>query len=520
MSIHGVKWLWEPSDPNSGYRNAQMMGISEQFEFITPVEHVPGEIGRFIDHLYVADGSVDGQWNGLWGFLRVYRTGQPDLLRLPNNDDFPLLGGVIANGRDFNGACPVTAPVRTYDVTAVTADQALPGGTLIYNPHRGAFLGAEGPLHDPTAVLYVPSGDLDDQGKLKSGAAVEPLILRANAGDCLVVNLRNRLPENLPDLPGFNTMPFLVEDFNANQVRPSSHVALHPQLVAMDVSRSGGANVGFNPRVQTAAPGETVTYRWYAGDLTLTPERLLVARPIEFGAVNLISSDPIKHSNKGAVGALIIEPPGSTWMEDPGTRASATVTTSSERAFREFVLIFQDDINFRDALGEAVELTAQAEDPEDGGHKALNYRTEPMWFRLGFGPDTPLEQTRDFDFSDSLSHNKVGREPVTPIFTAGRGTEVRFRVLQPGGYPRNHVFQVHGHIWQRQPYWSNSRIIGDNPLSEWTGAQEGHGPMNHFDFIPLNGAGGAFRVPGDYLYRDQASFLFDGGLWGIFRVTP
>ena len=26
--------------------------------------------------------------------------------------------------------------------------------------------------------------------------------------------------------------------------------------------------------------------------------------------------------------------------------------------------------------------------------------------------------------------------------------------------------------------------------------------------------------PGDYLYRDQQSFMFDGGLWGIFRVTP
>jgi len=34
------------------------------------------------------------------------------------------------------------------------------------------------------------------------------------------------------------------------------------------------------------------------------------------------------------------------------------------------------------------------------------------------------------------------------------------------------------------------------------------------------GAGGAFRIVGDYLYRDQASFTFDGGMWGIFRVKP
>jgi hypothetical protein len=35
-----------------------------------------------------------------------------------------------------------------------------------------------------------------------------------------------------------------------------------------------------------------------------------------------------------------------------------------------------------------------------------------------------------------------------------------------------------------------------------------------------NGAGGKFRVSGDYLYRSFHSFGFDGGLWSIFRVQP
>jgi hypothetical protein len=63
-------------------------------------------------------------------------------------------------------------------------------------------------------------------------------------------------------------------------------------------------------------------------------------------------------------------------------------------------------------------------------------------------------------------------------------------------------------------------VLGSNPFSEWKGAQYGVGPGAHFDLMPKNGAGGAFRVVGDYLYRDQGSFPFDGGLWGIFRVTP
>ena len=36
FTIHGVKWLFEPDDPDSGYRNSQMIGISEWFDFEIP----------------------------------------------------------------------------------------------------------------------------------------------------------------------------------------------------------------------------------------------------------------------------------------------------------------------------------------------------------------------------------------------------------------------------------------------------------------------------------------------------
>ena len=67
-------------------------------------------------------------------------------------------------------------------------------------------------------------------GKLKAGVPVEPLVLRANAGDCIEVTLFNKLPANVPDVPGWNTLPMIVEGFNANQVKPSNQVGLHPQL--------------------------------------------------------------------------------------------------------------------------------------------------------------------------------------------------------------------------------------------------------------------------------------------------
>jgi len=518
FSVHGMKWLFEPSSANSGYRNSQMMGISEHFEFLVPRITLPSPSDKSADFLYEPGSSVDDLWNGLWGIFRTYQGVQDDLPVLPNNIDGRAPSPT--NGADFNGVCPKAAPIRQIDVTAVLAQNALPGGKLIYNPRTS--LGAAnppGPLNDPTAILVVPSDDLNRDGTLKAGVPIEPLVLRANAGDCIQFFLRNRLSNPNPDLDGFNGMQMLVDNFNANQVRPSSRIGLHAQLVDYNVSDSDGATVGFNPS-GTAGVNESIFYKWYAGNVNLSGNTL-VATPVEFGAINLIPSDPIKHSNKGAVGALIIEPQGSTWTLDAGTRAAATVDPpGAGNTFRDFVVLFQNDINFRFGNGSPVPLTADLEDPEDGAGMAFNYRTEPMWTRLGFAPSTPLGTTRTFDFTNALSNAQVGGDPVTPIFTARVGTPVRFRVLHPQGHQRNSIFTVHGHIWEEEPYTNGSTVLGSNPFSEWKGAQMGHGPTNHFDALPKNGAGGKFHVTGDYLYRNFQAFQFDNGMWGIFRVTP
>ena len=430
---------------------------------------------------------------------------------------------VTSNPTDFatgkvagTSICPGTAPKRTINVTAVNA-WALPGGKLIYNSRAGNG----GALNDPTAIMYFRSSDIDAYGNVKAGVPIEPLVVRAKAGECIFFNLENRLPKSLPDLDGFNTLANLLFHFNANQVRPSNQVGLHPQLLAYNVANSDGKNVGFNPN-QTVGPGGIARYRWYAGDVVINGGQR-IATPIEFGATNLISSDPIKHSNKGAIGSLIVEPEGSTWIEDAGSRAQATVTKSDGTSFREFVVQFQTDINMRFADGSPVPNLGGptgAEDPEDSAQKAINYRTEPLWKRMNYAPETPFETTRNFDFTNVLTNAQVGGNPQTPIFTAQAGQAVRFRILNANGHMRNNVFNLHGHFWQDEPYTNNSKAIGNNPLSEFKGAVYGVGPSSHYEVIPVNGAGGARRVPGDYLYRTHESFMFDGGLWGIFRVTP
>ncbi|HEU4837663.1 MAG TPA: hypothetical protein VFS90_24750 [Pyrinomonadaceae bacterium] len=601
LTINGHKWLHEPGTPqdpasinNSGYRNSQVAGISEHFEFLTGKESVLGN-RPFVDYLYQNSASVDGQWNGVWGIFRVYNGRRgilTDLLALPNNlegaaqlssndssfttdPDHPngvtdykdftdasvtsdtttttnttlmspdmvadttatgtqgamLEGGSLigtktivtalptdfATGKDIlTGICPGTAPRRSISVTAVSA-AALPGGTLVYNSRAGNG----GALNDPTAIMYFRSSDIDAYGKVKAGVPIEPLVIRARAGECINFTLINKLPKALPDLDGFNTMTNILYHFNANQVRPSNQVGLHPQMLAYNVANSDGKNVGFNPN-QTVGPGGIARYQWYAGDVVINGFQR-IATPIEFGATNLISSDPIKHSNKGAIGSLIVEPQGSTWVEDAGSRASATVTKSDGTSFREFVLQFQTDINMRFADGSPVPNLggpAGAEDAEDSAQKALNYRTEPLWKRLNYAPQTPFVTTRNFDFTNVLTNAQVGGNPQTPVFTAKVGQAVRFRILNANGHMRNNVFNLHGHFWQEEPYANRSKVIGNNPLSEFKGAQYGVGPSSHYEVNPVNGAGGSRLITGDFLYRTQNSFQFDGGIWGIFRVTP
>ncbi|WP_374565377.1 hypothetical protein, partial [Nitrosomonas sp.] len=170
--------------------------------------------------------------------------------------------------------------------------------------------------------------------------------------------------------------------------------------------------------------------------------------PVEFGATNLSPPDRIKQGQKAAVGALIIEPEKSFWIENlddqaidrqnPGanqsskraTRATATVFypsgerrppfNSNWRFFRDLVMVHQKGLNLRYADGSAVAnlaaekekmisekhpdpsidkllrnhpdhwLNTAPEDAHDSGHMAINYGAEPMWFRYGLPPDAPF----------------------------------------------------------------------------------------------------------------------------------
>lgn len=615
-TVHGVKWLQAGSSygfaPNSGWKNAQSAGISEQFTFAAPVFLGYGAQGEMADHLYSVDSSIEGYWNGAWGVMRNYTKLRADLHPVPNNPRPITARNAIA----FNGICPKVGadrrptPLRRYDVVAALANDILgnplgltigmagaegmhvggplkpDGGTLVYNSRATSIPevtvideeegttvtigGHNGPLHDPAAILYVRKDDLDPAtGKLKAGVPVEPLVLRAAAGDCIEVTVENRLPVAMPDLPSRALMmPITPRDrngaqgvttFNNNLLRPSSEVGLHMQLVSYDVTSSDGLNVGINP-VQTIPPRQPGAtdwpkrkYQYYAGDLRLaeiatTKDAVsnvdtILSEPVEFGGLNVTPADLVKQTQKGLVGAMIVEPRGARWTEDATMRAGATVYAPGQPVYRDFALVMHKGLSLYYGNGLPVENTGNEgflpNDSKDNSGMAVNYRTEPLWYRFGKAPNTPFGGAGGNGLADvsnahmAYSNNLTGGlDPETPILKVDRGQPFRIHVSMPTGGGRQSTFGLTGHVWQRDPYLAQtvdsagfpqkyygvgSTRIGDNPLAMYLGGQENVLPAAHWSFV-IPSAGGKNSVPGDYLYRDLAAFGNLSGMWGILRV--
>jgi len=575
FTLHGNNWLYEPANPNSGWRSTQTMGLSEHFELLfqlLPELEQPDaqtKTEAWTDYLYKSTAAKQGQESGNWGILRAYGETQNDLHPLPQNDSPPsetipicpadlLEAECTEETRDGFFASPPNADghrLRCYSVVATSvADIGFNDNALSYNTVFD--------YNTPNALIYL---HLQDYQKLRANppqsvpgftpaeGLAEPLVLRAAAGDCIKVDLSNRITDSTTLGPAYRSGQLPVAGQAADrrnlyvESTVSRDVGLRPQLVAHEAAQSDGTNVGFNPS-QTAAPnsGEQ-TYWWYAGNIDPAAPSGQQHIPIEFGATNLMPSDPINHHEYGLFGALIIEPEHSVWLTDPNSRTSATVyDQQGNLLFRDFVAIFQDDIFMLDGNGERA-----------GGVGAINYRIEKPGDRdcpddLPIG-DVSCVLSDDAQCNDGQCGFSAQVPIQTPLFCARKGHETRFRLLHPGGAVTNQVFELHGHPFPEEPYVTAaancpappppgvytpvthtnvraSQTIGvanqcpdgdvaiGPTLSEWKAARMGHGPSNHYDVV-VETAGGANFESGDFLYRTYPAQHFRTGIWGIFRVT-
>ncbi|MEK8052502.1 multicopper oxidase domain-containing protein [Ideonella sp. DXS22W] len=577
FTVHNQRWRRQVSDPKSPYVGAQELGISEHMEMDVGV--LPNVTGgaKVNDYLYHY-GSTDALWNGAWGLLRVYNrqdaldpvtgtliggTLKPLGTNLVSSlqktltgvlgSTGTLVGGLLGQATTTLGlnGCPSDARARQVDIEVWAARDLLPGGTLSYNDAAG--------IHDPTALMYVPASHV---AALRAGTRrPEPLVMRANAGDCLTVRLSNRLPADqpVPDLPGDAPMPGIVS-LNADQLRPSPHVGMHATLVSYDPRTSDGARVGRNPST-LVAPGQTRTMTWYLGKLNfdMLNGTFKGGEPIEFGAVPLRAmGDVVEHGAQGMVGTLVVEPAGATWWNEAGTVAgdgfgrsaliklgssttasatsslsaagtviSAGVTATSTRngganSFIEHVLTVQDGLNLRlrSGAGGAGEIPQHyvGDDSYDFGERAVSYGTSPLWSRIDFAAQGAgctaasviaddinpcrLPPTLMLDDDARLPAGLRGRPLATPVLGAKAGDAVRLRVVQPDGRARQHSFRVAGHS-----YADMGIEAFVNPGASLVTVGKG---------ITANLYNGAQR--GYWLYSDGPNTMVNTGVWGLFKV--
>jgi manganese oxidase len=551
FTLHGMKWFFEPFNKDSGYRNSQFVILSEHYEMLFKMPPV-GPNEKTADYIYNPSASFEGLVNGDWGLLRSYKSNAENLARLPNNSAPSPAAPPISvppgtpqcSGSSVEQVAAQAPCLRTFRIAAVSARQVFGNQNgLVYNS-RGARTTpvsndpaqkqtfGDNPLYDPDALVYVLE---DDKGNLLPPKNPEPLVLRANAGDWIQIKLTNRLDPNdsvFKTNQQVSRVGQYTTGYNSIPVMTSTSVGLHPQLVAFDVTKANGINAGLNP-VQTATPKNSVDYLWYAGDLQYSNGKWN-AQPIEFGAINLLPSDPLSHVYHGLFGALVIEPKGSAWRADTDYRASATVFPANGGApFREFVIMAQDDINML--------VNNQSLYAANNNLSAFNYRSEPFFYRFGTMMNKSMKQNAPADWSKltsadlanlgaytfssmdttlATSDTLVAGDPETPIFRAPAGMPVRFRLVDPGGIGDNQqVFELTGHVWEEEPFQQNSTVLGHNPRSQYSGTTAAYGPTSHYNIL-IDSAGGANKIAGDYRYRSWTANQYQVGMWGLFRVGP
>ncbi|WP_254546642.1 multicopper oxidase domain-containing protein [Halomarina pelagica] len=473
------------------------------------------------------------------------------------------VGEVPPQAPDPGDPCPDDAPVRQIDVTAFRTEiefneygdhdpfgivYALdehvedvkcgdrPAEPLAIRANRGDCVeinltnGLPGDVEDVEDVedelrdlLDDLLGDVDvrhDELRKKLEAAIEDGLTRSEVGriveeflDDLDDDLVERIKALVRDLlERLRDPDDGVEDHAHPKMRvsqpwdASDRISLHPTRITYDVTASDGATVGFNFD-QTVAPGETITYRWYAEEV---PSNVALWD----------EADVRSHRHHGAFGTLIVEPRNATWL-DPNTAepllagSEAMIATPNGTDTREFTLSFSDGryivnendpddcvvpVNLDDPEQDPNAPCNQIGDPEDQGYVAINNRAEPFIRRFQTGPD---DQHLVFD---SETHG----DPATPIPEALLGDPIKFLVQKSSDKSRGMTFHLASHQWRRFRGIPESPIIGADDRFEVGKAE---------DLDLVSDAGGLAESTGDFLYAElKERRRLEAGFWGIFRV--
>ncbi|RFU61435.1 multicopper oxidase domain-containing protein [Peribacillus glennii] len=497
---HVHQWLAEPTDYDSELLDVQAISPQNQYT-ITPLYgagSLHGAAGDAIIHCHLYPHFGEGMWgiqrnfNTLQDGSQCYPNGVPiaALQPLPSQpcppeptaekpgfpNFIPGIAGCKAPrpplvgdrevtvlernafdpnavpGAVFTNPCPLDAPVREFDISLIQMP-------IIYNK--------EG-WHDPEGRLYVLAKDEEDV--LAGRKPPEPLVIRANAGECIRLHFSNKLPEVL----GGNAFQLVTRTYEAG---------MHVHFVKFDPIVADGANVGWNYN-SGILPGETITYQWFAD----------VELKATFWHDHLFANE---HQNHGVFAAINLQPRFSKFM-DPHTGdavesgTQVMVVNPLIPDFREFNLFVHDFAMLFDANNVPLNPPPFPGSPDDPGVMGINYRSEPLQFRLK--PDCDPA----YVFS-----SWVHGDPVTPLLETYNGDPVRLRLIQ-GAHEESHSFNLHRQRWHRE------RGDLDSELTQ----QQHIGIAESFTFEFFIDGEGDF----DMLYHFGSIDDIWVGNWGLMRT--
>lgn len=467
MHVHNHQWHLEPGNPNSIIIDSQSISPQECYniEFLYGAGSLTKSIGDVIWHCHLYPHFMEG----MWGLFRIFDrledgTGMlpdgtpiPALMPLfdrplpppkdtlhPGYPNFlpgetgirpeqPALGVLLPDGSIkriptqleeanfvrnavpgalYSKTCKDSPPCKPDKIFEVVAVQS----NIIYNEYG---------WHDPQGRFMVLREQAEKYGGLEKYLTlvntgeikVEPLIIRANTGDCIEIRMTNLLPEFLEPSP---FEPMTLTDI----------IGFHIHLVKFDTITSDGSANGWC-NIAGAFTCETTIERFYANEELNTI----------FFHDHLF---PNSHQQHGYFGALIIEPKGSTFHDiytgEPikyGTQA--VITRSDGSQFREFALAVHDFAYLFDRDKKALNPPKVPGSHDDPGVMGVNYRCEPLRERLY---DDDIDPAYIFS---SFAHG----DPATPILETYPNDEIIIRLFQ-GAQEEQHCFNIVGMQWLRE----------------------------------------------------------------------
>jgi hypothetical protein len=473
LRVQGHRFRRERFNTQGELMDAATTGISERFDYVLD-GGAGGPKHNAGDFIYYSTRNFELEQGG-WGIMRVHDRLMPDLQPLPGHtpasgtggfprltftgQDPPAVGSSPEATSPNPNPCPGTAPVRSYDVSVF--NKPLPARELLPG-NRAVDTDVLGQANDPNGIMYALS---TDRPAIQAGTKEpEPLVIRANVGDCVRITLH--------------------DDIAAGTTRYGGTRAALDLAKLLSDPQSTGAPVGFNPDATVAAGGLTQTYSFFADK--------------ELGTSIFKNLASVPSTLHGAYGALIVEPAGSMYRSNVDNSPiqsglAAIIRPSRAAAFREFVLLSSttDDQHDRSVV--------EYEDDVEGW-SVLNGHNTPMNQRLVANPDHSL------GFATLATANH-GDPPSSLLARAYVGDAVRLRVAVPASQ-QFHVFSVDGHAFPWEPALTGSQILTARAL----------GPDETQEASLVSGAGGFGRQPGDYLIKDGRAAFARAGMWAILRV--